>query len=208
MDQFVVEGVVDFGTQAADRDFHHIGVAVEVHVPHQRNDLGARQHFAALAHQQVQQGELLGGQVDTLAAAVSTVPTWVQLQVGDFQGIRLQGLVVTPQQATDTRQQFRKLEGLEHVVVGAQIEAFDPVREPAVGGEHHDPRAGVGAQALQHGPAIELGQVDVENDQVVGLLAGQVQAVGAAVGTIDDVAVFAQTLLQVIGGAKLVLDNQ
>ncbi|MNH03640.1 hypothetical protein D3C79_629080 [compost metagenome] len=77
-----------------------------------------------------------------------------------------------------------------------------------MGGEHHDPRAGLGAQALQHGPAIELGQVDVENDQVVGLLAGQVQAIGTGVGAIDDVAILAQTLLQVIGGAKLVLDNQ
>ncbi|MNR42742.1 hypothetical protein D3C85_1612850 [compost metagenome] len=77
-----------------------------------------------------------------------------------------------------------------------------------MGGEHHDPRAGVGAQALQHGPAIELGQVDVENDQVVGLLPSQVQAVGAGVGAIDDVTVFAQALLQVFGGAQFVLDNQ
>ncbi|MNM41531.1 hypothetical protein D3C81_523470 [compost metagenome] len=77
-----------------------------------------------------------------------------------------------------------------------------------MGGEHHDPCAGVGAQALEHGPAIELRQVDVENDQVVSLLASQVQAVGTAVCAIDDVAVLAQALLQVVGGAELVLDNQ
>ncbi|MNP29087.1 hypothetical protein D3C76_1220960 [compost metagenome] len=77
-----------------------------------------------------------------------------------------------------------------------------------MGGEHHDARGRFGAQPLQHGPAIDFGQVDVEDDQVVGLLAGQVQAVGAGVGAVDHVAVFAQALLQVIGGTQFVLDDQ
>jgi hypothetical protein len=63
VDQLVLEGIVDLDAQAANGHFHHVGIAVEVHVPDLGNDLGAGQDLAGAAHQQMQQGELLGGQV-------------------------------------------------------------------------------------------------------------------------------------------------
>ncbi|MNT53496.1 hypothetical protein D3C72_1905830 [compost metagenome] len=53
--------------------------------------------------------------------------TGVQLQVGDFQGVRLQGLIVAAQQAADPCQQFGEFEGLEQIVVSTQVQAPDPV---------------------------------------------------------------------------------
>ncbi|MNM41532.1 hypothetical protein D3C81_523480 [compost metagenome] len=75
----------------------------------------------------MQQGEFFGCQVDTLAVAVGAVTTGVQLQVGDFQGVRLQGLIVAAQQAADPCQQFGEFEGLEQIVVSTQVQAPDPV---------------------------------------------------------------------------------
>lgn len=89
MDQLDSALVIHLGAQAADGDFHHIGVAVEIHVPHQGNNLCAGQHFAGLAHQHLQQGELLGGQVDAPGAAISAVAARVQFQVRDAEHFRL-----------------------------------------------------------------------------------------------------------------------
>ena len=160
------------------------------------------------AQQQRQKVELLGRQVDTLVAPVGAVAAGVQLKVGDPERGRRQVLLAAPQQAANACQQFGKFERLEQVVVGAQVQALDPIREPAVGGQHHDAGRGLRPQALQHAPAVELRQVDVEDDQVVGVLAGQVQAVNAGGGAVDDVAVLAQALLQVLGSTDFVFDDQ
>eukprot|EP01132_Coremiostelium_polycephalum_P023436 gene23435-27905_t len=81
MDQLDVTLVIDLGPQAADGDLHHVGVAVEIHVPHQGNNLRAGQHFAGLTHQHMQQRELLGGQVNAPGAAIGAVAARVQFKV-------------------------------------------------------------------------------------------------------------------------------
>jgi hypothetical protein len=49
MDQFERERVVHLAAQPAHIDVHHIGVAVEVHVPDCFGDQGSRQHLARRA---------------------------------------------------------------------------------------------------------------------------------------------------------------
>ena len=46
---------------------HHVGAAVEVHIPDLLGDQGSGEHFALPARQQRQQQKLLGGQVQALA---------------------------------------------------------------------------------------------------------------------------------------------
>lgn len=72
VDKFWHVRVVDFGAQAAHSDFDHVGVAVEIEVPHLRGDQGARQHFALTAGEQLQQGEFFIGQADALTAPALT----------------------------------------------------------------------------------------------------------------------------------------
>jgi len=61
---------------------------------------------------------------------------------------------------------------------------------------------------FQHFPTVGVGQVHVEDHQFIGVLPGQVQAVDATGGAIDDIAAFGQALLQVIGGFLLVLNHK
>lgn len=208
MDQLEVEAVVDLRPQAADGDFHHVGVVVEVHVPDQRDDLRPGDDVAVAPHQQVQQGELLGRQVDPHPAAEGPVAAGVQLQVGDPQDVLHRCLVVAAQQRADPRQQFGELERLDHEVVGAEIEAAHLVGQSAMPGEHHHPRAAAFAQAAEQVPAVDAGQVDVEDHQFVRVLQGHVQAVDAIVGAVDDVAAFGQALVQVVGSLDFIFDNK
>src|SRR5688500_15217310 len=63
-DQLVLEGIVHLRAQAAHVDLDHVGVAVEVHVPHLPRDERPRQHLALAASEEGQERELLGGEVE------------------------------------------------------------------------------------------------------------------------------------------------
>ncbi len=75
-------------------------------------------------------------------------------------------------------------------------------------GEHHHPRAAAFAQAAEQVPAVDAGQVDVEDHQFVRVLQGHVQAVDTIVGAVDDVAAFGQALVQVVGSLDFIFDNK
>ncbi|MNW03258.1 hypothetical protein D3C71_1991650 [compost metagenome] len=63
--------MVHFHAQAAHRNLHHIGFAVEIHVPHLRCQLRAGEHLALAPKQQGQQVEFLGCEVQSGASARS-----------------------------------------------------------------------------------------------------------------------------------------
>ena len=77
--------VIDLRAQAPDGDIDDIGVAVEIHIPDQRDDLRASQRFARSAHKQVQERKLLGGEIDACATAENAMADGVEFQVGNFQ---------------------------------------------------------------------------------------------------------------------------
>ncbi|KAG0771440.1 hypothetical protein G6F22_016472 [Rhizopus arrhizus] len=90
--QLSLERVVDLAAQPSHRDFDHIGVAVEIDVPHLFCQFQARQDFALFAHQQHQQGEFFGGQVQAHAIAAGAAAQQVQLQPVDSQQVLAAGL--------------------------------------------------------------------------------------------------------------------
>jgi len=120
---------------------------------------------------------------------------------GNFQGVEvvikighLQGATAatlgTPQHGFDTRGQFRQGKRFEQIIVGAGLEALQPVIQLVASGEH-DHRcvaAGVFTQAFAQGVAIDARQHDVEHDQVVVLGGGQVQARQTVLRTVHGVA--------------------
>ena len=71
-----------------------------------------------------------------------------------------------PQGRLDPGQQLRKAERLRDVVVGAELEAADLVGLGAAGGDDEDRDAAELADPLDHLPAVEAGQRDVEDDEV------------------------------------------
>jgi hypothetical protein len=78
------------------------------------------------------------------------------------------------------------VEGLGHVVVGAEAEAADLVLDSGDAGEDQDRRLHLGdAQLAQHVIAVHVGQVQVEQDDVVIVELAQIEAFLAEVGRID-----------------------
>ena len=66
----------------------------------------------------------------------------------------------------DPRDELPRRERLHDVVVGAELEADDPVDLFAPGGEHHDRHVGVGADVAAEVPAVPVRQHHVEQDHV------------------------------------------
>jgi hypothetical protein len=64
MDQLPVKGVIHLGTKPADMDIHHVGVAVEIHVPDLFREKGPGQNVAGPGSEKMKEGKFLGREVE------------------------------------------------------------------------------------------------------------------------------------------------
>ncbi len=116
------------------------------------------------------------------------------------------------EQALDPGQQLRRVERLDEVVVGARAQAADLLLDLPLGGEHDDRNVAGGALL---GPdlgrdlvAVELGQHDVEQDQVGRLGSPQAESL-RAIGRDDDVVAFLlERVLQEPLYVRVVVDDE
>ena len=114
------------------------------------------------------------------------------------------------QLGADARQQHLELEGLGHIVVRAGVQALDGVRIARGGGQHDDRRR---QSALAHLPAdlapVEVGQVDVEKDEV-GLQRDGLGHARGAVGGLGDGELLMQAELfgESLADIGIVIDDQ
>src|SRR5579872_501651 len=76
-----VEPTVELRPQAVDVDLDDVGGALPVGAPEVFVEHLARDHLAAVTHQELQQAELRGGQVNLLAAPRDPLGGQVQAQV-------------------------------------------------------------------------------------------------------------------------------
>ena len=125
---------------------------------------------ARIAHQQLQKLCLAHGQLDRLAASSE-----------DFLGRRVEGdlaeadpaaeIAPTPQQRPQAGHHLFEGERLDHVVIGAGLQAAHPVLDRVAGSQHQHPaRYPPLAQAPADIEAIQAGDCDVEDDQLGGRL--------------------------------------
>ncbi|MCY1350503.1 hypothetical protein D9M69_367380 [compost metagenome] len=161
------------------------------------------------AQQQLQQGELLGAQVDASAIAFDPSAQQVEAQVGGLQVGEGGGAGTAAQQGAHPRQQLGEGERLDQVVVGAQLQALHAVGDAVAGGEEQHRHAAAGlAQAAQDLPAVAAGQHHVEDDQVMVAGQRQVLTFEAVARQFDAEAGLAEALLQVLAGLGFVFDDQ
>jgi len=114
-----------------------------------------------------------------------------------------------PREGTHPRLEFRQGEWLGHVVVGTQVQSFDALLD-AVGGsqdQHRQVRI-ARAQPPQHFQAGQLGQAEVEDEEVEGL--GDEGQVGrhAVAYCIDGVAVVPQRAGEAVGQDVVVFRDE
>ena len=112
------------------------------------------------------------------------------------------------QQGAQAGEQLLALEGLDQVVVGARVEALDARLERVAGGEHQDRDVVRGAQPARHLHAVELGQPEVEDDEVGVEGRRLVERRLAVCGHAHLVALQAQRPLQDLGDLLVVLDDE
>ena len=200
---------VDLAADAAEVDLDDVGVAVEVDVPGVGQELGLRHGRAGVAHQVLEDGELLARQVDVVATARGTCGRPGRAEVVDLDR-RPVGRRTAAQQGPQPGQQHDERERLGEVVVGAGVERLGDVVLAVLGRQHQDrrpdaaARAGGGTRRSRCRPR----QHDVEHDDVVGVLVAEPQGVFAVVGDVDGEALLAQGAGQPGGQPHLVVDDE
>ena len=112
------------------------------------------------------------------------------------------------QHRPDARLELAGLERLEHVVVGAGVERLHDAVVVVPGGGDDDRHRRDRAQHPQQLPAVQVGQAEVEDDEVGALLDRLPKAVEGGARRADGVAPLAQGADQRRADAFVVLDDQ
>ena len=107
------------------------------------------------------QGRLLPADRDEAGLGIND-----QLRKGEGRAARCLSALGAAQDRAHPADQLLRAEGLDHVIVGAQLEAGDTVGLIAAGGEQDDGHVGAVAQEAGEGKAVHTGEHDVEDDQV------------------------------------------
>ncbi|ANZ13603.1 hypothetical protein SNOUR_01415 [Streptomyces noursei ATCC 11455] len=204
------EGRVDLAAQGADVDLDDRGAAVVGVVPHLVEDVLLGDHLAAAARQAGEHRELARGQGDLLLTATATQRASVQPEIaGAHRPLRGTGLAAAPDQRTQPGEQHDEGEGFGQVVVCAGVEPIGLVVLAVLGGEHEDGRGHAALAQFRADPvAVDSRQHHIENDHLVRVLLGQLQA-GQAVGDVlDRIALTAQSLPQGTADLRVVVDDQ
>ena len=113
------------------------------------------------------------------------------------------------QQGTDPRLQLVNVERLDEVVVGARVEAVDPIRDGVAGRqhEHRDPVA-LATQQATHLKAVDVRQPDVKHDRVGDGARDLAERAGPAVGEPDLVAGELKRTAEHVAQRPVIVDNE
>src|SRR5258708_18333002 len=126
------------------RDVHRdpVGQPIEVVAPHVVGDLLATEALVRMAHEVLEECELLGCQVDATLATLHLAGLEVEAELADDQAVADTGRRLSPRPGADPGQQLGEGGGLGQGVVRARVQPRDPVPDPGPGGPHPDPRLG------------------------------------------------------------------
>ena len=147
---------------------HRARIAGERVAPDALEQLIARQHDPAVVQQLPQQVELLRRKPDLLVDHVHLSLSCVDRQVAMPDLVRLALAALrrgAPENALHAGHELTRVEGLRHVVVGADLEPDDLVDVLVARREHEDRDVRRLADAAAELDAVAVGQVQVENDE-------------------------------------------
>lgn len=134
--------------------------------PHPFEQLLAGHHGTGVLGQHGQHIELLGGEHDLVAVHQHPAGTSIDLQAAGGAPVRLGGGLAPTGDGTNSGHQLAEAEGLDHVVVGAQLEAHHAVDLVAPRRQEDDGHVGQGPHPPAHLVAVDVGQADVEQHDV------------------------------------------
>src|SRR5438093_11924563 len=122
-----------------------------------------------MPQQILEQLEFANGQVERAIAACGAAGHQIDLEVRGLQSKHL-GRSAAPQQGANARQQLGQREGLDEVIVSAQIETTHAVVDPIASRENQDRRLDVPLpERLEDLQSAASRQHQVEHDEIEGL---------------------------------------
>ncbi len=172
------------------------------------------EHLAGVDGQQLQDFELVLGEVDLLPAQQNQVAGQVHGQVLDLVHVPLDALAEfhpagPAQGGADAGQQLGHAEGLYHVVVRPHVQGLHLLRLPVPGGDDDDRRLpGQAPELGQDLQPVHIGQAQVQQHQVRAVGEEQGQPLPAAEGGDGLVVVGGQGPADEVADGPLVLNNQ
>src|SRR5918997_2823205 len=168
VDELGVAGVaLDLLAQVADVDVHRALVA-ELVAPHPPQQRATREHPPGARGERHQKLELGVGEVHLLAAHGYPAAGEVDAQpvVVELVGALARGDGRPAHYGSHAGDELAHGERLGDVVVGPELEPDDPVYLVVLGGEHDDGHVALRPDAPAHLGAVELGEHDVQDDEV------------------------------------------
>ena len=170
----------------------------------------ATHHTSGGAHQQIQNVELGGGDVDGHVFDPCPPCGRAQSQPSGGNRLRLAGQRVprAPQHGSDARRQFFRAEGLREIVVGARVQPQNAILLRAARRQHDDRDGRTPPQLREQFEPVERGQHDVQQDQIEGPVQRARQTGGPVMHGLDRVTGAGEKLRDQLAQAHVVIDNQ
>src|SRR6202789_4527490 len=191
-----LEAMIHFGAQTADVAFDDAGLRIEMDAPHIFQQHPPREHAIRIAHEVLEQAKLLRQQLDVLAGAHDGALQQIQLDRPQGEVSRQLGRTAWPaRQHPLPRQQLRKCEGLDQVVIAACFQSLHAIVDSAHGGEinHGRPHTPLPQPPDELQP-IQGRQHAIQDDDLVVLLAGAREAALTVRAMPDDIPLVAKML--------------
>ncbi len=156
----------------------------------------------------LQHGVFLAGQVNARAVDFDSLGVEVDRQLAGADD-RLAVALRTAHHGVDAGDQLFAVERLGHVVVGPEAEAADLAVHLGNARQDQHRRLNLGdAQLLEHVVTVHVGQVQIQQDDVVIVEFSEVQPLFAQIGRVDVKPFGRQHELDRLGGRRLVFDQQ
>src|SRR5580765_8470034 len=201
-------GVLQHLAQPVNVDLDHVLAGGRIHREHALVDRSLADRLAGAHQQDLEHGVFLGPQYQPPTLHREDAGAAVVLQRPEAD-LRRADAVRAPDDGLQARRQLARGERVDEVVVGAEVQASDPVLEVSAG-RQRDHGAGAPAlpQALQHDQAVERGERQVEHDGVIAFGGEQRVGLRAVVGRVDCVAVLLQRLGEPRGQLEAVFHQE
>src|ERR1700730_10442497 len=165
-----------------------MGLTVVLGTPHLLQELLLGHELAPVADEDLDDRPLGGSETDLVPVAPHLLGCEVDGEVGRRDDRCLLDRRRPAQRGPEAREQLVHAEGLGDVVVGAGVERGDLHGFGVAGGEHDDRHVAPPAQRSGDVDAVDVGQAEIE-DNDVGMVTGrELQPLPAVLGTVDLVA--------------------
>src|SRR5689334_13138937 len=199
LDRLLIAVGHELFAQIGDVGLDHVGVMLPVVVVEVLEQLALGDDDARPMHHVLKNAVFSRREIDDATSAAHCLFQRVDFDVGDGKN-GMRSALAAANQSLRARDELAEVKGLAEIVISTSVEQLDGGGSAVLCGEDQDRSRVISrAQVPQDGQAIDLRQHQIQNDEVVASLPGQLLAYLAVLGAVDGEArAFAQSGGQII----------